>query len=273
MGTLDRGGVESLVLRYAKIKKIIVHSHNTKDWRKTSILQSLCGPVFCKLSIPAACSSEAGEWRFKTRNVHLIPLPVDTKRFTFNQKKRDLERNRMHLHDIVLFHAGNFREAKNHKFLIDVMRLLNLGSPGKYTLLLAGEGPLKEEIMEYAKGLPVYFLGSIDDVPEKMMAADIFLQPSRNEGLPTVVLEAQASGLPCYISNQITKEAGITDLVKYLPLQEDIWVKEIEKKALSGTCQNERLIYGKIVEKTNSIEQTKAAILTLYREDTLCKKE
>ena len=50
-------------------------------------------------------------------------------------------------------------------------------------------------------------------------------------------------------------------------------VKEIEKKALSGTCQNERLIYGKIVEKTNSIEQTKAAILTLYLEDTLCKKE
>lgn len=119
------------------------------------------------------------------------------------------------------------------------MRLLNLESSGKYTLLLAGEGPLKEEIMEYAKGLPVYFLGSIDDVPEKMMAADIFLQPSLNEGLPTVVLEAQASGLPCYISNQITKEAGITDLVKYLPLQEDIWVKEIEKKALSGTCQNE----------------------------------
>lgn len=152
------------------------------------------------------------------------------------------------------------------------MRLLNLESSGKYTLLLAGEGPLKEEIMEYAKGLPVYFLGSIDDVPEKMMAADIFLQPSLNEGLPTVVLEAQASGLPCYISNQITKEAGITDLVKYLPLQEDIWVKEIEKKALSGTCQNERLIYGKIVEKTNSIEQTKAAILTLYLEDTLCKK-
>ena len=110
MGTLDRGGVESLVLRYAKIKKIIVHSHNTKDWRKTSILQSLCGPVLCKLSIPAACSSEAGEWMFKTRNIHLIPLPVDTKRFTFNQKKRDLERN--HLHDIVLFHAGNFREAK-----------------------------------------------------------------------------------------------------------------------------------------------------------------
>ena len=112
MGTLDRGGVESLVLRYAKIKKIIVHSHNTKDWRKTSILQSLCGPVLCKLSIPAACSSEAGEWMFKTRNIHLIPLPVDTKRFTFNQKKRDLERNRMHLNDIVLFHAGNFREAK-----------------------------------------------------------------------------------------------------------------------------------------------------------------
>lgn len=47
------------------------------------------------------------------------------------------------------------------------MRLLNLESSGKYTLLLAGEGPLKEEIMEYAKGLPVYFLGSIDDVPEK----------------------------------------------------------------------------------------------------------
>ena len=101
--------IEVLVLRYAGIKKIIVHSHNTKDWRKMSILQSLCGPVLCKLSIPAACSSEAGKWMFKTRNVHLIPLPVDTKRFTFDQKKRNFERNRMRLHDVVLFHAGNFR--------------------------------------------------------------------------------------------------------------------------------------------------------------------
>lgn len=91
------------------------------------------------------------------------------------------------------------------------MRLLNLENPGKYPLLLAGEGPLKEEIMEYAKGLPVYFLGSINDMPEKMMASDIFLLPSLNEGLPTVVLEAQASGLPCYISDRITKEAGISD--------------------------------------------------------------
>ena len=126
------------------------------------------------------------------------------------------------------------------------MRLLNLESSGKYTLLLAGEGSLKEEIMEYAKGLPVYFLGSIDDVPEKMMAADIFLQPSLNEGLPTVVLEAQASGLPCYISNQITKEAGITDLVKYLPLQEDIWVKRNRKKRL---CLEPARMKGSFTEK------------------------
>lgn len=108
----------------------------------------------------AACSTEAAKWLFGSTNAHIIPLPIDTGRFRY-----DAETGRNQRADLgigpdkrVLLHIGNFRKAKNHIFLIQLMEKLEKVYPGTYILLLAGDGPLKKEIEIKAEGLPIKFL-------------------------------------------------------------------------------------------------------------------
>lgn len=79
----------------------------------------------------------------------------------------------------------------------------------------------------------VLFLGNRGDVWNYYQAMDLFLFPSLYEGLPGTVLEAQTSGLPCLVSDSITKEVKITDLVEFFPLKEtaEEWAKKALKMA------------------------------------------
>ena len=89
-------------------------------------------------------------------------------------------------------------------------------------LLLIGNGELKNDIIDKIKKLEldnnVFLLGIKESVSDYLMAMDKFIFPSLFEGMPNVIIEAQASGLPCYASSAITKEANITGLVKYIDL-------------------------------------------------------
>ena len=90
-------------------------------------------------------------------------------------------------------------------------------------LLLVGNGELKKNIEDRAKALgiadSIIFAGIRSDVPDLLSAMDIFVFPSFYEGMPNTVIEAQATGLPCVISNRITKEVKITDLVIFSDLK------------------------------------------------------
>lgn len=251
--------LEVWTVKLAGVKKVIVHSHNTKDWRKQNILSWFAKPLLRHSCIPVACGKEAGKYLFGFEHAHIIPLPIDTDRFQFNQKIKEEERGKLQLHNTILFHAGNFREAKNHVFLIDLIKELEKLYPGKYTLLLAGDGELRTKIEEMAKGLPVVFLGSISDMERKMCAADAFLFPSLNEGLPTVVLEAQANGLSCLLSDRITGEVAKTNLVRFLPLDLYVWIH-----AIDNLISHNRLPYKKQIEETNSIEVSLKEMNRLY---------
>lgn len=267
--------IEVEVLKKVGVKKIIVHSHNTRDWRTGAmgnLLHNLAKPLLKKSCIKAACSTEAGEWMFGSSDIHLIPLPIDTEKFRFNENVRNKVRVNFGDDDKkILLHVGNFREAKNHVFLIHLINQLERRYPGQYILYLVGSGPLQNNIKEMAMHEPVRFLNSIDNVHEIMMAADMFVLPSLNEGLPTVALEAQASGLPCILSERITKECQVTDLVRFEDIVDDLGRENFFPWIYQRNWKQENLKprenYADEVEKTNGIKAVLKKYMELYQEE------
>lgn len=122
----------------------------------------------------------------------------------------------------VLGHIGRFSPEKNHRFLLECFSELKKLTPDA-ALVLVGSGPLFEDTKAIAKQLGIYddcrFLGQRTDVPELFSAFDAVALPSLYEGMPNVIIEAQAAGLRSLVSDTVTREANITGLVEYLPLE------------------------------------------------------
>jgi glycosyltransferase involved in cell wall biosynthesis len=112
---------------------------------------------------------------------------------------------------LVVGHVASFRHQKNHRFLVEIAQELLLRQPDAI-FLLVGKGELKPSIEQlvHTRGIDhaFRFLGERTDVARILHAADVFVLPSLYEGLPRVLLEAQAAGLPCIASNNITSEAS-----------------------------------------------------------------
>lgn len=186
-----------------------------------------------------AVSRKAGEWLFGKKmldsgKVEVWPNAIDCKKFIFNPQMR--ERMRMTLglgNDLTLIHVGNLRPEKNHSFLFHVFKQVLEKQPSAKLILVGrdmSDGAIQSLAREIHIDQSVQFLGSRSDVPDLLQAGDVFVFPSLYEGFPGAVLEAEAAGLPCVISDTITDEVCITNNVKQLPLG-DIrpWVEEIIK--------------------------------------------
>ena len=193
-----------------------------------------------------ACSEEAGKWLFKNTKEEITVLnnAVDTELFVPNNSKRKSMRNLLQLdNNLVIGHVGRFNPQKNHKFLIEIFNeIVKIRQDA--ILLLIGDGYLKDEIEKQVEKLQlqnnVKFLGSRSDISDLMQAMDLFLFPSLFEGLPVVLVEAQAAGLKCITSTGVTKESDLTDSVEFydLNLSPQQWAKkilalDIEKKDYS----------------------------------------
>lgn len=193
-----------------------------------------------------ACSAEAaaavyGAAWVKQGNVWTIPNAIDAQRFAYNESVRNQVREELGLSNhFVLGHIGRFGFMKNHAFLIDIFAQL-CKMRDDAALVLIGKGKLEREIKDKVKSLgladKVVFLGSRFDVERYYQAFDYFVFPSVFEGLPGSVLEAQAAGLLCLVSDTVTKEVAITELVTYKSIDESAasWASEIMrngKKAL-----------------------------------------
>ncbi len=175
------------------------------------------------------CSELAGRWLFGDKlydrnQVRLINNAIDIEKFMYNKEERNKIRNELKLDDkLVVTHVGRFVEQKNHRVLIDIFNELHKVN-SQSILLLAGEGPLLENIKEKVKQLnlldSVRFLGVRNDISEIMQGTDIFLLPSLYEGLPVVGVEAQASGALCILSNNMTKETKITETTKFIDISD-----------------------------------------------------
>lgn len=180
-----------------------------------------------------------GQKHVDEKGVRFVPNAIETSKFEFNDTIREEIRNEFGLTDrFVIGHVGRFHYAKNHEFLLKIFRDLcedwtpieGFKTPA---LILLGEGERMAEMkaltMELGISQLVLFLGNHKDVERYYQAMDFFLYPSRYEGLPGTVVEAQAAGLPVLMSDTICDEVMITPLVKRLPITvaSDIWSGEI----------------------------------------------
>ena len=188
------------------------------------------------------CSAEAakavyGRKWIEKGNVRTIPNAIDVQRFVFNSIVREQVREELGLaQKFVIGHVGRFGFMKNHSYLIDIFAEL-CRMRDDAALVLIGKGELEEEIREKVNVLgladKVLFLGSRFDVERYYQAFDYFVFPSTFEGLPGSVAEAQASGLHCLVSDKVTGEAALTELVTYKSIEEPAsnWAGEIMRNA------------------------------------------
>lgn len=202
----------------------IAHAHSTsqdQDWKYPLKL-------FFKKLIPSsathffACSQAAGNWMFHNQPVTVINNGIDTNLFRFHPDVRNEVRKELGIStQLVLGHTGRFMYPKNHSFLIDIFNEVHKRNPSS-SLLLVGAGPMEDQIRSKCDSLGltdcVHFLGLRTDVERILQAMDIFVMPSIYEGLGIAAVEAQATGLPCFLSDTIPQECAMTDAVYYLPL-------------------------------------------------------
>lgn len=236
--------------RRAGAQTIIVHSHNTMDWRNGTMLRlhKACRKwLYRHTDVRLACGREAAEWLFgTTEGVEIFPLPVCCDRFLFDEKKRGALRRKMGVDgQTVYLHVGRFMDVKNHAFLIRVFEEIHRRQPDS-VLMLVGDGELRPEIEAWVRqaGLEnsVVFWGNVSDVADKMMAADAMIFPSKYEGFPTVLLEAQAAGLDAFISDSITPEIALTGRIHPVSLRESAqaWAETVlqTRRALDRAADN-----------------------------------
>jgi len=210
----------------------IAHSHSTtnkKEWKR-NILKQVLRPFSKVFATDYMCCSElAGRWLFgnKTYNkgdVYLLNNAIDLDKFIYDEKIRNKKRKELGIkkNQLVIGHIGRFVAQKNHTFLIDIFNEIHKQN-NNAILVLAGQGPLLEDIRKKVNQLKltdyVQFLGQRSDANELYQAFDVFLLPSLYEGLPVVGVEAQAAGLLCILSNDMTKETKVLDSTIFMSLK------------------------------------------------------
>lgn len=217
--------IELFAAKLAGVKYRIAHSHNTKC--KMVFADKLLRPLFYKLcNGRLACGKEAGRWLYGNRNFEIIKNGVNTSKFRFDIEKRNAIRNSKGWQDkIVIGHVGNFVEAKNHRFILDVIKSA-IFKNDNIRLVCVGSGRLMESSKEYAESLNlngyIYFTGSVNNPEDYMSVMDLILMPSTHEGLPLTLVEEQSNGLQCLVSDVITSEANLTGGLHFLSLNDPI---------------------------------------------------
>lgn len=226
--------IEIFIAWIAGVKVRIAHSRNTQCNHK--ILHNIFKiPLNWLINGRIACGKDAGKWLFADKKFEVIHNGKDFSKFSYKFEKRKEIRNKLGLEDrFVIGHVGKFNLQKNHQFLIELFKKYSDLHP-ESILMLIGDGPLESEIKNNVSSLnlqdKVIFTGAIDNVQDYLQATDLMIFPSLFEGLPNVVLEWQAMGIPTLISDRITSECIVCNLVKVERLDADneIWIKDIEE--------------------------------------------
>lgn len=238
--------IAAIASKHERIPVRILHSHSSGNDCESALKRNVFDLIHktcrCFLYRYATryygCSVRAGEWMFpekvvRSERFEVIFNAVDREKYCYDEKVRREVREELGLEGcFVVGHAGNFCYQKNHFFLIDVFEEVRKKVPNA-VLLLAGDGvrfdAVKEKVREKELGSSVRMLGRRSDVGRLYQAMDVFVLPSNFEGLPIAGIEAQSSGLPCFMSSRITEESKITENCRFLFLEAGApaWAEEI----------------------------------------------
>ncbi|MCY9374550.1 glycosyltransferase family 1 protein [Bacillus sp. T17B1] len=274
-------GFIALAARLAGVPVRVCHSHNTSwktefNWKDRLQLMVFRRLILANATALCACGEDAGRFLFGQSNmererVHLFPNGIDLDLFAPNGQRADEEKRARGIaaDRLIIGHVARFHEVKNHAFLLKLAAHLKERGV-RFQLVLAGDGPLREKMEEEARRQnllsEVLFLGTEERIHELMRTFDVFVMPSLYEGLPVVLVEAQASGLPCIISDNITDkvDAGL-GLVTRLSLSEPIgiWAETIARAAAAGRPKQE-IIKGTLAKRGYDAQQNVGALLNIY---------
>lgn len=233
------------------VKKIIVHAHNTDigilDEEKREEEKQLHKQVLEKLTEDIAtdfwsCSWKAADFLFGDKiprqKIKIMNNAIELSKYIYDPDIRKQYRNDLGIRDdeYVVGNVGRLVYQKNQEFLLDVfMNLCKSCKTDKFRLLLVGTGERGKEYGEIVRknGLKdkVIFTGQREDVAELLQTMDIFCLPSRFEGFPISLVEAQASGLPCLVSDRITSESILVRTTVRLPLVTHLWEEKIKESS------------------------------------------
>lgn len=262
--------IELIAAKLAGCKIRIAHSHNTTCEHKRA--DKVLRPIFNRTyTVAFACGQDAGKWMFGNRNFTVVPNGRSLEKYRYNVQKRSKYRGLLKIQDdaLVIGHVGRFNKQKNQEYLVHIFDEIHKEIPNSY-LILVGTGEKVEEVKTLVKVLTieknVIFTGVLENVSDYLSAFDIMLLPSLYEGLPLVVIEWQIAGLPCVVSDIVTKECAITNLVRFKSIAEEpeIWAEEVKKISLKNREENKDIILDAIRKAGYDIKADAEKLRKIY---------
>ena len=260
------------------VKCLICHAHNAPNFKSETVSEKIKDVMRWNFKHKIrpytdhmfVCGMDAGKWLFGRRNRKkfiMMNNAVDAENFRWDSTRAKHLRRKWKLDGkFVICNIGRFNTQKNHSFIIDIFNLIRRYNPNA-VLLLAGDGDLMERTKMKVENLEltdcVQFLGVRPDINDILLVSDVFLFPSLYEGLPVTLVEAQASGIKCVISDTVPEDCLITKNIDVVPLSETtgVWADAVLKYAdgyrRKDTC-------GTVAEKGFDIRENAAWLEEFY---------
>lgn len=266
--------LEMMAAKMAGVPLRIAHSHSSSC--SMLMIHKVMGPLFRRLcNGRLACSKVAGKWLFGKRQFDVVNNGVNTETFKFDAEKRASIRKELGLQDseILVGHVGNFNYAKNHPFICDVFAAYHKLNPNSRLILIgAGETMVdfKSRISSAGIEESVIFTGSVPNAADYISAIDVILMPSIYEGLPLTLVEEQANGLNCLVSDAITRDADLTGNLHYMSLDKgaEEWAKRLSQLAEKTKTESRKKTSAEAIERIKAggfdIRTEAANLLSYY---------
>lgn len=265
-------GFETLKMaRQYGIGKRIFHAHNPRNNLnlKTVISTKVYDYLLQREATElVACSKSAGNSRFGNKDFQVLKNVIDTDRFVYRLEDRRYIREKLHIEKkVVVGVVGRFAAQKNPEFLLECFAEYNKLNK-ESVLLWIGDGELQEKIQDRAKNMGLegacLFVGRKNNIEKWYSAMDLFLLPSKFEGMGIVFLEAQCTGLHCFGSTNVPIETEVTELMHRISLKQEANYWATAMKKVTDMSGDRRSRASEFINAGYTHEATKSDLLNMY---------